>query len=291
MWSLLVVKTPIITHHILSERKTLNLTFPYPSVHARPRPSPPSTMPPSVASPARPDEAPLPLPARARLSSTMATTATTGRRSDSNDDGCGADLLGLFLGTTAGAPRLDASAWDFLTLRDLYRLRGASRAAHEALRMVEYGRCRDGKGTNANAVRFRSIFAHCCSAAAPARRQRQWRSRFESCVPPKRLWWALGRASARLWLRAPPRRARSPYRTVADRRRRPSCSLRFLRRQNLLGFHLQDRTTLASASFRRMLLPMKLLRFLWRRGVWNSGTLGQSVIAARRRGRGVRKEK
>ena len=55
------------------------------------------------------------------------------------------DLLGLFLGTN-NDKRLDSSVWDYLTLRDLYQLRSVSKSTNDALDMVEYNRCRDGKG-------------------------------------------------------------------------------------------------------------------------------------------------
>lgn len=50
------------------------------------------------------------------------------------------DLLGLFLGTN------NDTVWDYLTLRDLYQLRSVSKSINDALDMVEYNRCRDGKG-------------------------------------------------------------------------------------------------------------------------------------------------
>lgn len=58
------------------------------------------------------------------------------------------DLLNLFLRTRTNinAPSLDSSVWDFLTLRDLYQLRSVSKLTFVALGMVEYNRCRDGKG-------------------------------------------------------------------------------------------------------------------------------------------------
>ena len=56
------------------------------------------------------------------------------------------DLLGLFLGTN-NDKRLDSSSvWDYLALRDLYQLRSVSKSINDALDMVEYNRCRDGKG-------------------------------------------------------------------------------------------------------------------------------------------------
>ena len=36
--------------------------------------------------------------------------------------------------------------WDFLTLRDIYQLRSVSKFTYEELALVEYNRCRDGKG-------------------------------------------------------------------------------------------------------------------------------------------------
>ncbi len=59
-------------------------------------------------------------------------------------------LLALFLRTNAEfGPRLDSSAWDYLTVRDLCRLRASSRTVHDSLEFVEYDRCRDGRGEGA----------------------------------------------------------------------------------------------------------------------------------------------
>jgi hypothetical protein len=61
-------------------------------------------------------------------------------------------LLDLFLRTNDandGVPRLDSSIWEFLTVRDLCRLRSCSRTIYDALELVEYNRCRDGRGEKA----------------------------------------------------------------------------------------------------------------------------------------------
>jgi hypothetical protein len=56
-------------------------------------------------------------------------------------------LIALFLRTNAEfGPRLDSSAWDYLTVRDLCRLRASSRTVYDSLEFVEYDRCRDGRG-------------------------------------------------------------------------------------------------------------------------------------------------
>ena len=55
------------------------------------------------------------------------------------------NLLSLFLRTN-DTLRLDSSIWDYLTLRDLYQLRSVCKFTYEELKLVEYNRCRDGKG-------------------------------------------------------------------------------------------------------------------------------------------------
>jgi len=67
-------------------------------------------------------------------------------------------LLALFLRTNAdsvGCPRLDSSAWDYLTVRDLCRLRASSRTVYDSLEFVEYDRCRDGRGEHGMVVVLR----------------------------------------------------------------------------------------------------------------------------------------
>ena len=71
----------------------------------------------------------------------------------------GSPLLDLFLGTTKDndtddakdddvdvIPRLDSSMWEYLNVRDLCRLRYCSKITYRALEVVEYNRCRDGRG-------------------------------------------------------------------------------------------------------------------------------------------------
>jgi hypothetical protein len=41
-----------------------------------------------------------------------------------------------------------SSSWGYLSLRDLYQLKCVSKATYESLELVEYNRCRDGKGEN-----------------------------------------------------------------------------------------------------------------------------------------------
>ncbi|KAL7548648.1 hypothetical protein ACHAWF_011915 [Thalassiosira exigua] len=77
-----------------------------------------------------------------RSTSTAATASSSSSSFASSSD---PDLLGLFLRLDPSAPRLDASAWDYLTLGDLHRVRIVSKSAHRALESVEYNRCRDGR--------------------------------------------------------------------------------------------------------------------------------------------------
>ena len=55
------------------------------------------------------------------------------------------DLLNIYLRINTNTPRLDSSIWDFLSLRDLYKLRILSKSTRIALEMVEYSRSRDGR--------------------------------------------------------------------------------------------------------------------------------------------------
>ena len=66
--------------------------------------------------------------------------------------------------TNANAPRLDSSVWDFLAIRDLYRLRSVSKSAFESVEKVEYNRCRDGKGTSISFCFVRVIVISCTFA-------------------------------------------------------------------------------------------------------------------------------
>jgi hypothetical protein len=73
------------------------------------------------------------------------TTITTANHQRTTDN----PLLDLFLRTNDandGVPRLDSSIWEFLTVRDLCRLRSCLRTIYNSPELVEYNRCRDGRG-------------------------------------------------------------------------------------------------------------------------------------------------